>query len=363
MKRPYLIHFYAIESGNKLKINGSMGLYELGPFPYVLNKNQHYKPQNPMNSFSRFTSTKYLIKIEGFNKIGEKLFSVIESTDDEGRLKFNMAQKTYHSELNSLNIYEVSFYSKVDLFLGHYIPLKINLDNFNLVISDFDKTLVDTKYSNAREVYKSLTDPLENFPIVNEGMDKLKELIKKGYTPFVLSASPHFYEEAIRDCLYKNKIFNAEIFLKDYRKIFSIMGFELGVKDITAQGVYKFNSLLTILNLTGIPKTLTLMGDSYESDPLIYSLFKFSLGPDFQEELLIYLFEHNKAFNASQDQISMILKKLRHLKSKDNSLYTSKSSGPQIDIFIRNIQKKEKKEADEKIPQFLEKYFKSIIPL
>ena len=85
-----------------------------------------------------------------------------------------------------------------------------------------------------------------------------------------MTASPHFYENAIRDWLYQQNIYGASIFLKDYRNIFSIFHGTLRPKDLKAQGYYKLSQLLKILWLTGVPDELVLMGDGFEADPMIY---------------------------------------------------------------------------------------------
>ena len=73
--------------------------------------------------------------------------------------------------------------------------------------------------------------------------------------------------------MYQNKIFTAGIFLKDVRQVFSLWDGDLSPRDITHQGLYKLNQLLDIINMTDIPDELVLMGDNFESDPVIYLSF------------------------------------------------------------------------------------------
>jgi hypothetical protein len=98
----------------------------------------------------------------------------------------------------------------------------------------------------------------------------VKNYVNDGYRPFVLSASPHFYENAMRDWLYRNQIFTGNIFLKDYRRVFSLFEGDFGFKDLGTQGFYKLNHLVNILLMTGVPEKLVLVGDGFESDTIIY---------------------------------------------------------------------------------------------
>ena len=74
----------------------------------------------------------------------------------------------------------------------------------------------------------------------------------------------------MRDWLYTRGIHPTGIFLKDYRKIFSLFDLELTAKDIKNQGIYKLGQLINILLMTGPPQDLALIGDNFELDPLIY---------------------------------------------------------------------------------------------
>ncbi|MBC76816.1 MAG: hypothetical protein CME64_12450 [Halobacteriovoraceae bacterium] len=153
--------------------------------------------------------------------------------------------------------------------MGTYLPYRIESPK-KIIISDFDKTLVDTRYSTAWELYQSLRRPIHHFPVVQNSLDLFFEYTENKFQPFILSASPHFYENAIRDWLYQNKIYAGSIFLKDYRNIFSLTQGILTTKDLKKQSFYKLNQLVNILVMTGIPQELTLMGDSFESDEFIY---------------------------------------------------------------------------------------------
>ena len=83
-----------------------------------------------------------------------------------------------------------------------------------IIISDFDKTLVDTKYKTTVELYHSLTSPLKKFPTVESTLEQFAPLIEKKSPIFILSASPHFYENAIRSWLKEKKLKTRVYFLK-----------------------------------------------------------------------------------------------------------------------------------------------------
>ncbi len=126
------------------------------------------------------------------------------------------------------------------------------------------------RYSTMKELFTSLRNPIHYFPPVASSIELIQDYIGKGYQPFVVSASPHFYENAIRDWLYQRQIFTGNIFLKDYRSIFSFFEGDLSTKDLRSQGFYKLNNIVNILLMTGIPDDLVLVGDGFESDTLIY---------------------------------------------------------------------------------------------
>jgi hypothetical protein len=76
------------------------------------------------------------------------------------------------------------------------------------------------------------------------------------------------------DWLYQTKIYAGNLFLKDYRNIFSLTDGFLRPKDMKNQGFYKMTQLTNILLMTGIPNELVLMGDGFESDEFIYLTLK-----------------------------------------------------------------------------------------
>jgi hypothetical protein len=156
--------------------------------------------------------------------------------------------------------------------------------------------------------------------------------------PFILSASPHFYEDSIRDWLYQNNIYSAGIFLKDYRKVFSFFERELTPKDVKVQGLYKLNHLLDIIFLTGIPDFLVLMGDNFESDPLVYNVFgRLLLGVTGPRDMWVQL-QQTRPFMFNRRQKISVLNKLYQMAS----LVKSSNVKPKIDIYIRMRSEKDK---------------------
>ena len=53
------------------------------------------------------------------------------------------------------------------LFLGKFKPSFLDEEK-KIIISDFDKTLVETKYRTLKELYQSLTFPISNFPTLKK---------------------------------------------------------------------------------------------------------------------------------------------------------------------------------------------------
>jgi hypothetical protein len=101
--------------------------------------------------------------------------------------------------------------------------------------------------------------------------------------------------------------------------------------------------------MTGIPEELVLMGDNFESDPLIYLLLtKIILDGENPRDIWQRIGRHESfLFNDTQD--SKILNKLYQLKNNLNQ----NERRPKITIYIR----KKGQEADiEKVAMDLEKF-------
>lgn len=216
-----------------------------------------------------FSSQEFRLRLEGLSAEGEKLYSREFESDRFGIFEFRISASVGGKKIARLQVFETSYRPGLELHLGSYLPFEIR-EPKKLIISDFDKTLVDTRYSTLIELWQSLRRPIEYFPTVDKSLSIFRRHVSKGFQPFILSASPHFYEHAIRDWLYSNKIYAGNIFLKDYRSIFSFAEGVLTTKDLKAQPFYKLNQLVTILSMSGVPEELALVGDSFESDEFIY---------------------------------------------------------------------------------------------
>lgn len=327
MKRPRLIRFVAIETREKISIQASVN--------YLL-QTQKEAPV-PMESLSLLRSSRFTIKLVGLDKHHEAVFEKVYKSDAYG--DFDIKIDSLAIPVSSLQIFEVSKLSGMDLLLGTRIPIKMTYP-LKLVICDFDKTLVDTRYSSFREVYRSLSSPIHNFPTVKKSLEIFRGYIKPGFQPFIISASPHFYENSIRDWLYQHHIYTTEIFLKDYRRIFSLLDAVLTPKDVRAQGFYKLNYLVSILLMTGIPDELVLIGDGFESDPLVY-LTLASILQEYKEPWNIWNeVKKLKHFHMNRKQDGIFLNKIYQLQSH----IQRKGKNPALTIHIRSPEHLEKKE-------------------
>jgi phosphatidate phosphatase APP1 len=358
MKRPSLIHFLAIMTEEALHIKASVNMKEKSIYDQhqmgfaremakgiVKEFEKEWKPRFPIQAYRLLSSDHFKIKFVGLDQNKQEIYKKVFESDSFGNLNFKIPLNQHRRQITALQIYEVSQEAGLELHLGTFIPLKIQNPK-KIIICDFDKTLVDTKYSTTREVYNSLTRPLEYFPTINQSVEILKRYISEGYHPFILSASPHFYEEAMRDWLYKNQIYSAGIFLKDYRQVFSLLDYDLTPKDLKSQGMYKLNHLLDILLMTGVPDYLVLMGDNFESDPIIYSglatFLKEHVDPwKFWKELRKF-----DAFQMNRKQNAQLLNKFYQLSNNLSAWRSRRSGSLQLKILIR----KKLKEEDLQLP-------------
>lgn len=291
------------------------------------------KGDSPLSSLFNFASSPIKIKIELIDEDGKMAHAFETYTDRFGNISCTLPSIKNRS-LSNIKLYSTyPIYS----FLGEITPQQIGRHE-KIVICDFDKTLVDTKYSNIKDIVKSLTKPIAQYPAVDSSIELLSNLIAKKYHPFIVSASPHFYELAIRRWLDTAKIPQCPITLKNYRDIFSLWHERLSFKDIKIHGNYKLHSILDILIMTGIPKNLVLIGDSSETDAEIYLLVKEILTSDSSAWELWQRLKDKKCFLLTARQSSQIIRKINLLKSK---IKLAKGRGTKIDvqIFIRLIDK------------------------
>lgn len=225
-------------------------------------------PIRPVESLGLLSSKKFRLRIVGMDKDDRVLLNREYDSDDFGDFHLRFPHPV-EGVIEKLSIFETMTYPGLDLLIGSYLPMRLHGEK-KILISDFDKTLVDTRYHSPRELWLSLRRPLGYFPPVQSSIELVKGYTHRGFRPFILSASPHFYENAMRDWLYRNQIFTGNIFLKDYRRVFSLFEGDFGFKDLGTQGFYKLNHLVNILLMTGVPEELVLVGDGFESDTIIY---------------------------------------------------------------------------------------------
>lgn len=329
MKRPYLVNFLAIENEEQISIRTSVSLHEYKIFATEQEENQ-FKPSSPFESISLLSSTEFQLKIVGINSNQEEVYSKIFESDSFGNFEIRIPSSIENNKIEKINVYEITFFPGIQLLVGSFITLKMG-EYKKLVISDFDKTLVDTKYSTPKEMYYSLSKPLDFFPNVENSIKLIKKYINDGYTPFILSASPHFYENAITDWCYQNQIYTSNVFLKDYRKIFSLFDGDLHTKDMKTQGFYKINTLISILTMTGIPNELVLMGDGFESDTIIY-LTLYAILVDKMDPWKVWnSVKKLNSFKLTTKQNTNFLSKLYQL----SSMIKRSNTKPKIEIQIR----------------------------
>lgn len=329
MKRPHLVHFLAIVTDDSISIKASITLKE-----NVVAQNLDLDilaPKFPIHALRLLNAYQFTMKIIGMTKDQKEIYKKSFESDSFGNFNFKIPLTKEREQIEILQLFEVKNKPGLELHLGSYIPLRI-FSPKKIIICDFDKTLVDTKYSTTKEVYRSLTRPMAENPTVTSSVNILHRYIKMGHHPFILSASPHFYEDSMRDWLYKNNIFSAGIFLKDYRHFFSFLEGELTAKDLKTQGLYKLNHLLDILLMTGIPDELVLMGDNFESDPAIYLTLAKILREDIDPWVVWNRIKEHDIFQLKKKQNSQFLNKIYQL----DNLLTRKRR----DIGFHNPSKK-----------------------
>lgn len=311
MKRPYMVHFLAVKTDEHIALKASVTMKT--PGLVVPGKKTEIKtPGPPVQALRMLSAYRFGLLVIGLDKNQNEIYKKNLETDSFGNLTYKIPLVEERSEIERFQVYEIKKNPGLELLLGSYIPLIIKTPK-KLIVCDFDKTLVDTKYSSTKEVYNSLTKPLEYFPTVSQSLKIVHEYLDQSYHPFVLSASPHFYEEAMRDWLYQNKIYTAGIFLKDYRKIFAFLDWDLSPKDLKVQGLYKLNHLLDILLMTGIPDSLVLMGDNFESDPIIYLTLARLLKEQSEPWALWNELKRQDAFKLNKKQNAQFLNKIYQL--------------------------------------------------
>jgi phosphatidate phosphatase APP1 len=331
MGRPKLVHFTSIESDEYIHVRASMTYSSHGKFEFLDEINQNLKeivPTKPIQALGLLSSNIFRLKVIGLTQDDKETTIRNFDSDSFGNFNFKLPLDE-HNNVHKLKLFETRTHPGLELLIGNFIPTKIRTPK-KLVITDFDKTLVDTRYSTMKEVILSLRNPIHYFPPVESSIELMKDLIKDDYQPFVVSASPHFYENAIRDWLYQRQIFTGNIFLKDYRSIFSFFEGDLSTKDIKSQGFYKLNTIVTILLMTGIPDDLALIGDGFESDTIIYLTLAAVLVGGYDPWTLWNQVKQEESFKLTNQQHFRFLSKFYQLKNMSDAHPKGK-----LKIYIR----------------------------
>ncbi len=328
MNRPIIINPIVYLRNNILQVKGSVHIPSDEVDLISLVSNDHLS--TPLKSIWLMKKKVFKVKIVLLGIEGEKIAERILETDLFGCFYFKIPVQT---EVHQVELFDLAHSPGIEFYLGNFFPIHIK-DSLQIVISDFDKTLVDTTYSTLKEMYTSISSPLDYYPLINNSIEKLKNYISQSYIPFILSASPHFYEKPIRDWLYKHQVYSNNIFLKDYRQPFSFSAGELSFKDIKNQIFYKLNSLMDILLLTGSPQSLVLMGDSYESDPIVYLIIAVILVEKMDPWYVGDRLKASPHFQFNKKQEAIFLNKIYSLSE------LGRNSSINIQIFIRLYKKK-----------------------
>lgn len=352
MKRPHLLNFLCVFTDEWISVRAAVTMRE-NPLtrkaPQGAVNPEALEPRFPIQAYRLLRSYEFKMKLVGLDAKQEVVFTKIFDSDSIGDFRFKIPLTTETSKIEAFQMYEVGRRERegLEIQLGTALPLKIPNPR-KIIICDFDKTLVDTRYSTTRELYTSLTKPLQYFPTLENSLEILRDKVAQGFHPFILSASPHFYEEAMRDWLYQHQVYTAGIFLKDYRKVLSFFDGDLTPKDLKVQGLYKLNHLLDILGMTGIPDELVLMGDNFESDPVIYLTLAMILLGDQKPWQVWRQLKENDAFQLSKRQDAQFLDKIYQLQNQLERRHGK--PGPKLTIYIRRRANEEKVQ----LPKFCE---------
>jgi phosphatidate phosphatase APP1 len=320
MRRPKLVHFFGIESDEYIHIRASMSYSHEAKFHLLEEINQNLKeivPTKPIHSLGLLSSNEFRVKVIVLTENDEQTMMRSFDSDSFGNFNFKVPRPDNSGPVR-IKIYETNTHPGLELLIGSFIPTRIKTPK-KILITDFDKTLVDTRYSTLKELYLSLRNPVSYFPPVESSIELIKNFTKNEYQPFIVSASPHFYENAIRDWLYQHEIFTSNIFLKDYRNIFSLFKGDLSTKDLKSQGFYKLNTIVNILLMTGIPDELILVGDGFESDAIIYLTLAAILVGKYDPWTLWNLIKKEESFKLTNQQHFRFLSKFYQLKNMSDA--------------------------------------------
>jgi hypothetical protein len=159
------------------EVGGDAAIY-VDPTNYKEIEKELPKPRFPIQAYQLLSRSAFQIKLVGLDEKQNQVYKRVFDSDSFGHLNFKIPLNESRQGIAALQVYEVGKEPGLELHLGTYIPLRINNPK-KIIVCDFDKTLVDTKYSTTKEVYRSLTKPLEYFPTVTNSVDIIKDYISK----------------------------------------------------------------------------------------------------------------------------------------------------------------------------------------
>jgi len=287
----------------------------------------------PISNWPMLLPRTYQLMIRFFDGTQEIADSKLELTTNlYGEIKITTLLP--NNKISSLKIYEVGSDPGISFYIGLYQINEIT-PKTKLIITDFDKTLIKTKYKTTSEIIRALTNRLTIFDRIESTYHKIKnEMQEKTTTLVLLSASPHFYAKPIKDWLKVNWLGEAAIILKDAREVLFHYKSNLSFKDLRLQGFYKLNALLDLVNLIGLPDEISLYGDAEESDPQIYSIFA-EICKGNNAYSLMNLINNERSFQLTLKQKVIIREKIEELIKrraiqKTNICITIKQRGDEL---------------------------------
>ncbi|MFN3604605.1 MAG: phosphatase domain-containing protein [Leptonema sp. (in: bacteria)] len=221
-------------------------------------------------------------------------------------------------DLANFTLYTMSPTENFPIGFGRLSILPENYEGF-IIISDIDKTFLNTKFEDQQGLLETLLERIENKkPVI--GMDELfRQLKKLDYPLLFISASPTFFHRVLEGVFKRFQIPIEGLFLKKLSepvanlssKIFYILNnlnyyinqgfdemFHRSIKFLNTtlqsfvdQTAYKLKVLLKIRKMQPSFSKIILIGDNTESDFLIFVLYQMLLTETIpKEEITDFLY-------------------------------------------------------------------------
>lgn len=311
MKRPRLVHFLSVVTDRAVALRASVAMGE--------NRFFRRRPASraPIRALGLLGSRRFVMRAVGLDGEGRPVLEDVFESDPLGSFRLRIplggdAAGPGPGDIKSFQIFETGAAPGLEFHLGTFKPVLLRSPG-RVVICDFDRTLLETEYSTPGAIYRSLTRPMGAFAPLENSLGIIRSRIDRGFSAFIVSSSPHFYEEAIRDWLRARGIHPAGIFLKDYRRVLSVLDPSLTAKDIASQGAYKLGQLIDVLLMTDVPDELVLIGDNFESDPAIYLTVAMLLHGDHEPWHIWNRLKERDSFRLNRRQDADVLSRLHLL--------------------------------------------------